>query len=109
MPSEDTTQRLFDKLERLQGEMHDVKVDVAVIREKQERYYNQNEMEHNQLTASFAELKEDIGSLKEGHNAQQSTLDKRTGMHSAVKWLIGIGITFTAGGLGWLLHSLFGG
>lgn len=91
MPDEGTTQRLFDKIEDIRKEIHDVRVDVAVMKD-------------NQKT-----MKEDIKSLEAGHSTQQSVIDKGKGIGSSVKWFIGTAAILAAGGIGWLLSVLFNG
>ena len=116
MASEDTTQRLFEKLDTLKDVINEVKTDVAVIKEKQSKHYELNDKEHQNMVSIIADtkievddIKEEISGLKEGHDEQQSVLDVRTGIHKAVWWIVGGVGAFFAGGAGWILSQLFGG
>ena len=106
-------ERLADKLDAMGTVVTEVKVDVATIKERQEKHYVLNDQEHSNMVSLIAgtktdidEMKGELASLKEGHDTQQSVLDQRTGMHIAVKWAIGLLVTLASGGMGWLLARM---
>jgi len=97
----------------MQTVVNDVKIDVATIKERQEKHYVLNDREHQNMAALIADTKDDIDNikqeisgLKENDDNQQSVLDKRHGMHSALKWIIGILATIASGGIGWFLAKM---
>ncbi len=109
----DIVERLSDKVDSMQGVVNDVKIDVATIKERQEKHYVLNDKEHQNMVSLIAgtktdidEIKEEITDLKESDDNQQSVLDKRSGMHSALAWIIGILATIASGGIGWLLAKM---
>lgn len=120
MKTEPVDQRLFDivehlsnKVDTMQTIVNDVKIDVATIKERQEKHYVLNDKEHQNMMTVIAGTKEDVDnikkeivSLKENNHNQQSILDKRSGMHSALKWIIGILATLASGGIGWFLAKM---
>lgn len=91
MPSDDVTQRIFDKIEDVQREVHEVRVDVAVIKENQ------------------SGMQKDITNLKNGHEAQQTVIDRGKGAQKLLAWIIGIGAVLIAGGIGVALGRALGG
>ena len=116
MPSDDTIQRLFEKLDTLKDVVNEVKIDVATIKSNQSKHYELNDKEHQNMVAIIADtktevddIKEDISGLKEGHDEQQSVLDVRQGMHKIVWWILGGVGAFIAGGAGWILSKVSGG
>lgn len=120
MRTEPADQRLFDivehlsnKVDTMQTIVNDVKIDVATIKERQEKHYVLNDKEHQNMMTVIAGTKEDVDNikkeivgLKENHDNQQSILDKRSGMHAALKWIIGILATLASGGIGWFLAKM---
>lgn len=109
----DVVERLSDKVDSMQNVVNDVKIDVATIKERQEKHYVLNDREHQNMVSLIAdtktdvdEIKEEITGLKESDDNQQSLLDRRNGMHSALKWIIGVLATIASGGIGWLLARL---
>ena len=109
----DIAERLSDKVDSMQTVVNDVKIDVATIKERQEKHYVLNDREHQNMVSIIADTREDIDNikneitgLKENDDNQQSILDKRTGMHSALKWAIGIFATIASGGIGWFLAKM---
>ena len=120
MRTEPTDQRLFDivehlsdKVDTLQTVINDVKIDVATIKERQEKHYVLNDKEHQSMMTVIAGTKEDVDnikkeivSLKKNNDNQQSILDKRSGTHAALKWIIGILATLASGGIGWFLAKM---
>lgn len=109
----DIVERLSDKVDTMQTVVNDVKIDVATIKERQEKHYVLNDSEHQNMVSLISgtkedvdEIKEEITGLKESDNNQQSVLDKRSGMHVALAWVIGILATIASGGIGWLLAKL---
>ena len=109
----DIAERLSDKVDSMQTVVNDVKIDVATIKERQEKHYVLNDREHQNMVSLIADTKEDVDNirneitgLKESDDNQQSVLDKRSGMHSALAWIIGILATIASGGIGWLLAKL---
>lgn len=115
MPSDDTIQRLFEKLDTLKDVVNAVKIDVATIKSNQSKHYELNEKEHQNMVSLIADtkievddIKQEISGLKEGHDNQQEVLNKRDGMHSVILWILrGLG-AFAVGGAGWFLAKLFG-
>ena len=109
----DIVERLSDKVDTMQNVVNDVKIDVATIKERQEKHYVLNDSEHQNMVSLIAgtktdvdEIKEEITGLKESDDNQQSILDQRTGMHIALKWVIGILATIASGGIGWFLAKM---
>lgn len=109
----DIVERLSDKVDMMQNVVNDVKIDVATIKERQEKHYVLNDSEHQNMGSIIAltkkdidNIKEEIAGLKESDDNQRSILDKRSGMHSALKWVIGIIATLGAGGIGWFLAKM---
>ena len=115
MPSEDTTQRLFEKLDILKDVINDVKIDVATIKTNQSKHYELNDKEHQNMVSIIADtkvevddIKEEISGLKKGHDTQQKVLDTRSGMNTVLLWILrGVG-AFSVGGAGWFLAKVFG-
>ena len=115
MPSENTIERIFEKLDTLKDVVNEVKIDVATIKEKQSKHYELNDKEHQNMVSIIADtksevddIKEEISGLKEGHDDQQEVLNKRDGMHIVILWILrGVG-AFAVGGAGWFLAKLFG-
>lgn len=97
----------------MQTVINNVKIDVATIKEQQEKHYLLNDKEHQNMVTIIEGTKEDIDNikteiigLKESNDNQQSILDERSGIHAALKWMIGILATLGAGGLGWFLAQI---
>ena len=124
MPSDDTIQRLFEKLDTLKDVVNEVKIDVATIKEKQSKHYELNDREHQNMVSLIADtktevdaVKEEITDLKEGHDEQQSALDEREGERKGERRILARGwellIALIAGGallaIGkWLIDRLSG-
>ena len=102
--SNGTKTKLFEKIDDLKSEIHDVKLDVAVIKERQERHYEQNETEHNQLRADVVDIKESIDNLEEGHHEQEKDIEKGKFVFGGIWQVI---IAAAGGGLiVWLIKEL---
>ena len=72
MASEQTTQRIFEKLDELKDELHEVSNRLTKVEENQKNHYKDNDRQHNEMTSNIVELKDRI-------NEVESVLDKRAG------------------------------
>ena len=109
------TQRLFDKIEELKNEVHQVAKDLIEVKGAQTRHYELNERDHINLTGELAGMKETISalnskidSLEEGHHEQQAVLEQRKGVRKVFggmwQFLLALaGSGAILGGLGWLV------
>ena len=112
-----TKSKLFDKIDGLKDEVHEIAKGMIEVRETQKRHYELNESDHNNLTGEIAEIKEcmdkmddKIDTLEAGHHAQETVIQRRVGerkvfgsIFQLVLAVIGSGAVL--GGLAWFVKS----
>ena len=71
--------------------------------EKMDLFHEENEKSHNDMVALITNKTGDVAKrvikLEQGHNSQQSTIDKSIGIWDFVKWGIGIIATLSTGAI----------
>ena len=104
--SENTKSRIFDKLDEVKDEMHDVSERLARVEENQKSHYKDNDQQHNVMVSNIAEVKEKVDLTANRIDEVESLLDKREGQHGVfgniwqlVLAVIGGGILVTVGGI----------
>ena len=79
--TENTKARIFDKLEEVKDEVHDVSERLARVEENQKSHYKDNDQQHNVMVSNIAEVKEKVDSTANRIDEVESLLDKREGQH----------------------------
>lgn len=84
-------------MERAIEKLDDISERLTRVETRIEQNNVQNEAEHNQLTSLFLELKSEVDDLRNGHNSQQSKIDKGVGRWQVVLAMIGGGLVVAIG------------
>ena len=113
--NDNNTQNLFDRLDKLKDSVNEVRLDIAVIKEKQLKHYDLNEIEHQNMMSLVSETKTEIDDilvqiegLKDKDESHDKMLYVRKGVHKVVWYIIGGIGAFICGGAGWFLSKLGG-
>ena len=77
--STETTVRIFDKLEEVKDEVHEVSERLVRVEENQKSHYKENDQQHNEMVSNIAEVKEQMNEVKNRINEVESVLDERVG------------------------------
>lgn len=112
MASDQTTNRLFEKLDELKDDLHDVSERLARVEENQQSHYKDNDNQHNQMVSNIAEMKTEVHEVAERIDEVESALDKRSGEHKVFGGIWHLVITLIAGGglvtIGGIIAKLIG-
>lgn len=111
MASEQTTFRLFEKIDEIISNQSDIRERLARVEEKQDAHYVENDNSHNQMNGIMVELKDRVDSLEAETDDQQTELDTQRGKRQILSKGLEYVVMLLSGGLlvaigGWLAKML---
>ncbi len=111
MPSEQTTLRLFEKIDEIISNQTEIRERLARVEEKQDAHYVENDNSHNQMNGMMIELKERVDGIEAETDDQQTELDTQRGKRQVMSKGIEYTIMLLSGGLlvaigGWLAKMM---